>query len=549
MSGARRARTVWLAVLLAAAVTLVYLPVAHHPFADVDDRDYVAENPVVRGGLSAAGVAWAFGSVGYAHNWHPLTWISHMADVSLFGMNPAGHHVVNLLLHAANTVLLFVTLHSLTGVLWPAFAAAALFGVHPLHVESVAWVAERKDVLSTFFALLTLIAWIRHLRRPAAGRYLAALAVYALALLAKPMPVTLPLLLLLLDGWPLGRFPGSVRRARGELSGWAGLLAEKVPFAMLAVATGALTWRAQSGKDMMPSWVILPGGERAANALVSICAYLRRSVWPIDLAMFYPHPRGTLSAGQVVTAGVFVAGVTLLTLLAARRRPWLAAGWGWFLIGLLPVLGVVQVGPQGMADRYTYLPLTGIFVAVCWSGAEAVRRWPPTRTPLAAAAPLALVLLMAAGRRQVDYWRSPEVLYRHAIDAVPRNWLAHNNLGLVLAGQGLAAEAEGHYREALAIQSDYPAARHNLAVLLMRRGALDEALQQFDLAEEAEPQDPVLLYNHGVALSLQGLPGPAAERFARALAIRPDLERARRALAALERRTGPGREPARPNDR
>ncbi len=395
-----RLRSLGLALGLAVLTVLVFAPVLGHDFVSLDDPAYVTANRQVRRGLTAEGFGWAWGAE-VAANWHPLTLLSHMLDCELYGLDPGGHHLTSLLLHTANAVLLFVVWRRLTGAAGRSAVVAALFAIHPLHVESVAWIAERKDVLSGFFFLLTLAAWTGWVRRPTRRRYLLALLAFALGLLAKPMLVTLPLVLLLLDVWPLERLPrgapaAEIRRAFGRL------LREKLPFFLAALAAGVVALFTQ--REAMFPLAALPPAQRAANALLAYAAYLGDTLWPRGLAVFYPLP-GPQPAWRVALAAALFAALTAATLARCRRSPWLAVGWLWFAGMLVPVIGLLQVGSQGRADRYTYLPSIGLFVALVWEVAE---RWPAgrlRRPALAAAALLAIAPLAVAARAQVATWR------------------------------------------------------------------------------------------------------------------------------------------------
>ncbi len=383
------------------ALLLVFLALAAfakttgHLFLLADDPEYTFRNEHVKAGLTGSGVAWAFRSV-YALNWHPVTWLSHMLDVQLFGMNPAAHHLVNLLLHIANTVLLFDLLRRATGAREASAFVAAVFAVHPLHVESVAWVAERKDLLCGLFWLLAMRAYVRYVRLPGAGRYAAVLAFFALGLLSKAMIVTLPFLLLLLDYWPLGRFaPGRPRLAP---------IVEKIPFLILAAGTGIVTYLAQDAGGAVNA---LPFGVRAANGLTAYAAYLGKFIWPHPLAIYYPHPSEigkAVPAWKAAGAFLLLAGATGTALAARKRRPWLLFGWLWFLVGLSPVIGIVQAGGQSMADRYMYMPIIGLLVLVAWESADRFGTRPFGGGALRTAALFSIAALAFLTWRQTDHW-------------------------------------------------------------------------------------------------------------------------------------------------
>ncbi len=395
--------------------------VQKYPFIDFDDGEYVYENSHVTGGLSLGEAGWAFTHFS-ASNWHPLTWLSHMLDCQIYHRSDQpyqqaawGHHLTNVLLHAGAAVLLFLALWRLTVAVWPSALVAALFAIHPLRVESVAWISERKDVLSGLFFMLTLLAYAGYARRPSVLRCFWVVLAYALGLLAKPMLVTLPFVLLLLDYWPLGR-----------LAGWRRCFAEKIPLFVLAAASCVVTVLAQRG--VIAAVERLSFQDRAANALVSLVAYLGKFLWPTNLAIFYPHPQASLESWKVVGALALLAAVTAVAAVWRRKYPHLIVGWLWYLGMLVPVIGLVQVGGQAMADRYTYLPNIGLGIALAWSLAVLVARRPALRTAAVFASAAAIVVLMAWAWRQTGFWRDSEDLWRRAVDCTERNSIAHNSL-------------------------------------------------------------------------------------------------------------------------
>jgi tetratricopeptide (TPR) repeat protein len=496
--------------------------VRHNGFVPVDDDVYITANPAVLQGLTRAGAAWALTAT-LGGSWHPLTWLAHMADVSLFGVDPAAHHLVSVGLHAANAVLLLLLLARLTGRLAPSAVVAGLFALHPLRVESVAWAAERKDVLSALFLLLALLAYVRHAARPGPGRYLAVAALFALGLCAKPMLVTLPLLLLLLDGWPLGRF-------RAEPPGR--LLLEKAPLLALSAAASAVTYFAQRGAGAMGLAGEVPAGGRLANAVVSYAAYLGKALWPVDLAVFYPYPAGAHPAWRVGAAVIALAGLAGLALAGLRRRPWRAAGLLWYLVALVPVVGVVQVGAQAMADRYTYVPLVGIFLALTWEAAAAARIR-GGRTPAAALAVAALLACALLTRRQVAVWRDGETLLVHALAVTRENWVAHYSLGAAREREGRTAEAVAEYEAALRIRPGYVWAENNLGRLLALAGDLPGAIGHLEAAVRGAPRSALPRLNLGLALEAAGRAGEAAAQYAEAARLDPGDPVARAKAAEL----------------
>jgi Flp pilus assembly protein TadD len=509
--GSTRGR--WLAAaLLLVATALLFARVGGYPFVYFDDNRYLTENPQVRAGLTWDGVAWAFTSL-QVSNWHPLTWLSHMADVQVFGLDAGAHHLVNVALHALNAALLFLVLARMTGAAGRSFVVAALFAVHPLHVESVAWIAERKDVLSTLFGILALGAWTAYARGPALGRYLLVVLLFAASLMAKPMWVTLPCLLLLLDAWPLQRLEGSPIDPDPEPSEaprfpLRRLLLEKVPLLALSVASSAVTVVAQHRGGAVAD-LQLGLGARLGNAAVSYASYLLKAFWPSPLAVFYPHPKDGLAAWQVAGALVLLGGVTAAVVWRARRLPWLALGWFWFLGTLVPVIGVVQVGAQAMADRYTYLPAVGLFVAVAWLGHRLAGERHVAMAAAAAAA--GLVAFSAVTWRQIGLWSNHEVLFEHALAVTPDNALAHGVLSQGLRNQGKLEKALLHAREA--VRLDPASARHwqNLGVSLRDLRMHAEARDAFRRAIDVDPGYAIAWANLGQAeLDLGNLQGAMA---------------------------------------
>ena len=478
-------RTAALCAALLLLLAACFAPVLRNGFVNYDDDVYVTANPMLGKPLATDTLRWAFTTF-RASNWHPVTWLSHRADVALFGFDARGHHLTSLALHAANTLLLFLLLSRCTGAVWRSVGAAALFGIHPLHVESVAWVAERKDVLSTFFLLLTLLAYRRYLGGRDARSYAAVLLFFSLGLLAKPMLVTLPVLLLVLDFWPLGRWrdrrnPGDTLRR---------LLTEKAPLLALALLSGAVTLAAQARGGAVKTFGEYPFAERLGNALVSTARYLGKTLWPEGLVVFYPHPGGSLSAGTIALSALLLAAVTACVLLAAKRRPFLAAGWGWYLVTLSPVLGLVQIGAQAMADRYTYVPLAGLFVAALWGAADGRPRRRRRDAVLAAAVAALLLPLAAATRHQVGVWRDSVSVFEHALIWTRGNFVAHDNLATALLQQGREREALLHAVAALRIRPDREPGRYlRLGRALLAEGLYGEAAEVLEGALRMAPAD------------------------------------------------------------
>ncbi len=528
----RRAANAWVSLALVAGVSLLYAQVAQHDFLSLDDPSYVFDNPQVRDGLTWDGVGWAFTTF-HRSNWHPLTWLSHMVDCEWFALEPGGPHLVNAGLHATNAVLLFLVLRLMTGALWPSALVAALFAVHPLRVESVAWISERKDVLSGLFWMLTLLTYVSYVRRPGMGRYLLLFTSLALGLMAKPMLVTLPLVLLLLDIWPLGRLSQGRR-----------LILEKLPLLGLALAMSAVTLFAQQRGGALGAGEDIPFGLRLANAGVAYVAYLGKTFWPTHLAGFYPHPAlvseqaASALIGPGMVAALALVGVSLAAAYTLRARPYFAVGWLWYLITLFPVIGILQVGFQAMADRYAYLPLVGIYIALAWGGRELALRWPRSRPILGAAAVFALGACALITWHQVGTWRDSVTLFEHAIEVTDDNYFAHGNLAAVLVAQGQVAEATDHYQRALQIKPDYPTALTGLGSIYSKQGRLAEAEAQQRRALELQPESPVVLNNLGAVSFQQGKLTESAEYFEHALRIQPDYAMGHSNLGGIYFRLG-----------
>jgi protein O-mannosyl-transferase len=522
-----------LAVLLGLVTVVLYWPALHHDFVDYDDPLYVTGNSQVQAGLSWANLQWAATSA-VSSNWHPLTMLSHTLDCQLYGLKPWGHHLTSVLLHALDTLLVFLLLRRLTGAVWRSAAVAALFGWHPAHVESVAWVAERKDVLSACFGLLSLYFYARYAQkrtlgpRPSALDYCLTLLCLALGLLSKPMLVTWPCVMLLLDYWPLNRGLG-----------WRRLVREKIPFFALVAATSAVTYLVQQHCGAMAQSESLAWGARAANALVSYARYLGKLFWPSDLAVFYPHP-GSWPLPLVLAAGALLAGLSALFAWQRRQRPHLLVGWLWFVGTLVPVIGLVQVGEQAMADRYTYLPSLGLFILVIWGLDELTRPWRNRTAGLLAAGAAVAACGLAATSRQLAYWQDSETLFRHALAVTADNHLAHNNLGTTLYVKGRMAEAITEYQAALRLKPNDTEAHHNLGLAFLNGDRTDEAIAQFRMALQLKPDYVKAHYNLGLTFLSQGRLDEAAGEFQAALRYRPDYAEAHSYLGSIYSKQGRG---------
>jgi tetratricopeptide (TPR) repeat protein len=532
----------------------VYAQTIGFDFLDYDDVGYVAENQMVREGLTAQGVAWSFTTLQKV-NWQPLTWISHMLDCQLYGLNPAGHHATSVLLHLLNSILLFGCLRFMTRAVWPSAFVAALFALHPLQVESVAWVSERKNLLSTLFGLLSIWAYAAYARRGGAVRYALVALLLALGLMAKPMLVTFPLLFLLLDYWPLRRVgwgePGDAGEA-GSAAGATGvglgcprqstgrLLVEKIPLLALSAASSAATFLIQRGGGAVvdaASHGRLLFAERAANAVTSYLKYMEKALWPSDLALHYPHPYlagGTPWSGWQVAGAVAILLLISACALAATRRRYALVGWLWYLGTLVPVIGLVQVGRQAMADRYAYVPLIGLFIVVAWGGfdwmnrARRSRPWLPTAVAMLAV--WVLTAAAAAAWAQTRYWRNPLTLYSRAVAATSGNALMHNNLAGALRSIDRFDLAMRHYLRALEIDPRLPLANQNLVDMLVAMGEAEEAAQQYRRWSRADPESALPHFGLGTLLASQRDFEQAIREYRRALEIQPDSARVNRAL-------------------
>ncbi len=477
----------------------------------LDDGTYVLENPRVRAGLNTASAAWAFTTF-HGSNWHPLTWLSHMLDVQLFGLRAGGHHASSLLLHAAAAALLFLALESLTGARWRSALAAALFAVHPLRVESVAWVAERKDVLCGVFWGLALLLYGRYAARPSPGRYLALAGAAAGALLAKPTAVTLPLVLLLLDYWPLGRWRPAGGGGRPAPAPAVALLVEKLPLLALAAGTAALTLLAQRAGGALGTTAVYPLGLRAANAAISAARYVLEALWPANLAVIHPFPRAYPDTGLVVAAALFVAAATLLAFRARRARPSLSVGWLWYLVTIAPVLGLVQAGDQARADRYTYLSLTGLSIALAWAAGDVAGRAPRRRALAGAAAGAGLAVLCLATARQVRTWADGLALFTRAVQVAPHSHVAQASLGSVLLERGDLRGAKRHFFEAIRLDPGAAEPYLQLAGALLDEGDARSARAALDQGLRLNPARAQRLRRDGALQALERAIAAATDR-------------------------------------
>jgi tetratricopeptide (TPR) repeat protein len=548
-------RTVWVAAVLILGTALLYWPVAGFDFINFDDGLYILDNDRVKTGFTWPGLLWCF-QAGYATNWHPLTWMSHILDCQLFGLHPGPPHVVNVLLHAANAVLLFLALKRLTRTFWRSATVAALFAWHPLHVESVAWVAERKDVLSALFWMLAFWTYVRYAEELKLGSskrkkfYTRTLLLYALGLMAKPMVITLPCVFLLLDWWPLGRLEPDAPKSKSRL------MLEKLPFFLLAAASGILTLMAQNAGGAVASLQYVSFSERVLNGLVSYLRYLEKLIWPVHLSVIYLLDFKLPVLGAVLAAAV-LAGISAVALLFRKRWPYWLMGWLWYLGTLIPVIGLVQVGGQAMADRYTYLPSIGIFIIVCWAAHDLTRERPGGRALLTLAAVVALAACAVQTHAQIRYWGNSGALFQHALALDANNYIAHSCYGCylrdrgqlepariecqraveimpayvlgytylsgVLEMEGKKDEAMGALRKALKMRPDFSGARCDLAKLLFEKNLPQEAETELEAGLELDPGDPELHLFLGHALASQHKYDAAEKQFAQCVRLAPKL--------------------------
>lgn len=526
----KRHSALWMSLALVALTLAVFAPVRHYGFIALDDPLYVSENPHVSGGLTWEGVTSALTSTRGGFR-IPLVWLSYMAEVECFGPGAGPHHVTNVLLHIANTLLLFGLLRRMTGAAGRSAVVAALFAVHPLHVESVAWVTERKDVLSALFLMLAIRAYVEYVRRPGPVRYLVVAGAFALGLMAKPMVVTLPFLLLLLDVWPLGRVPPGAEAGRADAvrpgGSWPRLLFEKLPLLAMAVVTGVITFLAQRATGAMSGLEAVPIGLRIENALVSYVAYIGQTIWPSGLSGFYALP-AAVSAWKAAAAALALALATAAAVRAVRRRPYLVVGWLWYLIALLPVIGILQAGLQARADRFTYVPLIGLFIIVAWGVPDMMRRLPVRRALnrfVLPAAALAILACAVSARAQVRYWSDSVAFWTRALEVTLSvdSYRAHMALGAILQQQNRLDEAVGHFSEAARFKPDSAEAQHDLGRSLGMQGKLPEAIAALREAVRLKPAFAEAHSDLGFGLSQQGRTADAAAHYKEALRLKPDL--------------------------
>ncbi|MDM8525128.1 tetratricopeptide repeat protein [Desulfococcaceae bacterium HSG8] len=520
-------------LILVITTLAVYVQVKDYEFINFDDDEYVTDNPHVQAGLTRESITWAFTSA-HSANWHPLTWLSHMLDVQLYGMSPGQHHLTNLLFHILNTLLLFLVLRQMTGAVWRSAFVAAMFALHPLHAESVAWVSERKDVLSTFFWMLTLWGYSRYAKTPGIITYLPVLIFFTLGLMAKPMLVTLPFVLLLLDYWPLNRIslpPCLLPPAP------CSLLLEKIPLFTLSAASSIITFLVQKDAGAVGSPEVYSFKFRIANTLISYVTYIGKMIWPDHLAVYYPYPR-VFPWWKAGGAFILFISVSLLAARAVKQHPCFITGWLWYVGTLVPVIGLVQVGAQAMADRYTYIPLIGIFIMIAWGGHEIIRKQRYGKILLMTIPLIILMILMALSWRQVRYWKNSTTLFEHTLEVTSDNHMAHFNLGVALNKQGRISEATKHYTRVLRIKPDHFKAHTSMGDILIRQGKINEAVEHLSQALRLNPRYAGALNNQGIAMMKLGRNEEAIKYLSRALRSNPDLTEAHNNLGVLLFKSG-----------
>lgn len=519
----------WTCLLLATVTLSTYWPVLFCEFVMYDDPSYVAGNRHVQSGLTWDGLRWAF-TTRACHNWHPLTWLSHMLDCELYGLNPAGHHATNLLLHVLNALLIFLLLRRMTGTHWRSAFVAGLFALHPLHVETVAWVAERKDVLSTFFGMLALWAYLCYTAKPRIARYLLVILLFALGLMAKPMLVTLPLVMLLLDFWPLRRVPRTVHFLGREIqiaeevsnlghltSSWKQLVAEKLPLFVMSFVSSALTLSAQG--ELVGS-LSSPFQYRLANAVIAYLFYMKKMIWPSKLVVIYPFPR--VMQLSTLAIAVFVLGyLTIQAIRQAKTFPYLFTGWFWYLGTLVPVIGLVQVGFQSMADRYTYIPIVGLFIIITWGAYDLAGRWQFRPAIISSLAVLVMAACITVSYTQVGYWKNSLVLFEHAVLWTTNNFIAENNLGVAFFDRGEFEAARRHFVEATKINPSDTDAQFSLAVTLLNQNKLTESCERLMIVIQQDKNHWRAHSMLGLVLTKQGKPKEALGHFSEAVRINP----------------------------
>ncbi len=520
----RKYKVFVICLMLSFSVMVLFWQAQDHGFILYDDNLYVTENQHVQKGLSRESLSWALTATD-AGFWHPLTWLSLMLDYQVYGLNAGGYHRTNVLLHMVSTILIFLVFFRMTHATGESALIAALFALHPLHVESVAWVSQRKDVLSTAFWLLTMLMYVRYTERPGTYRYLLVVSFFVLGLMSKPMVVTLPIVLLILDYWPLRRFPARFYRLPETVKFTEAsplrLIAEKIPLLVLAAGLTGLTFYTEGKIGALKSLEMFPFDVRAANAVVSYAGYIWKTLWPVSMAIVYPHP-GMLPGWQVGLSGAVLLSITLIVFFRIKQDPFLFTGWFWYVLTLVPVIGLVQIGGHGMADRYTYIPLIGLFVIMAWGGSRLLSGWRHGRGFLLIGWGIVLSILAVLSWQQNQCWRNSITLFQHAILVTERNYLMYNNLGAAFFQQGNLNEAMACFEKSTRIKPDYADAFNNMGFVMALRGRQDQAVFYYLKALERKPDSEKAHTNLANALTAQGKLEEAVYHYREALKIRPD---------------------------
>jgi len=532
---------VLICIFLVLATATIYWQVKDHEFINYDDNIYVTENLNVQAGLTRESVSWAFTTSHHA-TWFPMTWLSHMLDYQLYGLHPKGHHLTSLFLHIANALILFIVLSRMTGALWQSGFVAVIFALHPFNVESVAWVAQRTNVLSTFFWLLTMWAYIRYVEKPNIKRSGLMVLFFALGLMSKPMLVTLPFVLLLMDYWPLRRFKLGQEKGNGDIPekytdkgpDILRLVREKIPLFLLATGAGIVTFIVQKSGGAFQSMETISLSARLTNAMVSYLEYLEKMIWPRGLSILYPHPGNTLAVWKGILCGMALVGITIISIRLIRKAPYFAVGWFWYLGTLVPVIGIVQAGGHAMADRYAYIPLIGIFIIVAWGVPELISKWRHKEKVLSVSAGILIPTLMVMTWTQVGHWKNSITIYKHAIRVTDKKYpslaLIHNNLGIALRVEQKKEEAISHYKMAIKLNPNYTKAHYNLGNALFSMNETEEAISHYKTAVKLKPNYTNAHYNLGYALLQKGEMKEAVHHFRETLKLRPDFVAARNHL-------------------
>ena len=528
-------------IFLIVATFCIYVQVQDHEFINFDDDLYITNNLNVQTGLTSESFKWAF-TTSHPPYWHPVTWLSHMLDYQLYESHPKGHYLTNLFLHIASALILLIVLLRMTGALWQSAFVAAMFAFHPLNVESVAWIAERKNVLSTLFWLMTIWAYIHYAENPTIKRYGLVFLFFTLGLMSKPMLVTLPFALLLLDYWPLRRLKLGQERDRNvflekntaKRSKFFRLVLEKVPLFLLTVGLSIITVYLESIKSVLRSMDMLSLQTRLINAIFSYLEYLGKMVWPSGLSILYPHPGNALPLWKGILCGMALVGITIISIRLIRKAPYVAVGWFWYLGTLVPVIGIVQVGGQAMADRFTYIPLIGIFIIIAWGVPELISKWRYKEKVLSVSAGIIIFALLITTWKQVSHWKSSITIFNHAIRVTDKKYpnfsLAYNNLGIALYAKGKNQEAVSHYKMAIKTKPAHAKAYYNLGIALNNERKYEEAIFHYKMAIRIHPDFANALYNLGIILLQRGEIKEAIHSFRKTVRLRPDLIVARNYL-------------------